>query len=169
MLYQWEFTVLDKDGNTLRTDSIVAPTANDADFIYNRSILSWTQDEQKVLHYLIEPKPGQLWAGGSMRMANKIQIDCLGEVEVKLVGETPQQNRVTVLYESLYIDHYTTTFTPALIVNGEFLQWGFNKSNRSIALVKILEDVFHPTVTYENPLIQKGEVMEILPCQLRYI
>lgn len=170
MLYQWKFTVLDKDGNTLRTDSIIAPTVTDADFIYKHNIAQWSHDELKVLYYIegFDEKPELIYSG-PYRIENKIQIDCLGEVEVKLVSETPPQNRVTVLFESLYIDHYTSTFTPALIVNGEFLQWGFSESNRSIALVKILEDVFHSSMKSEIPLIPKGQVMSIFPFQLRFI
>lgn len=105
MLYQWKFSVIDKDGNVLRQDDIIAPSAADADFIYKHNVQSWTYDEQKIFYYAVEPKPkqlftGEFYTGDRHRVANKIQIDCLGEVEVKLAAS----NKTPVLTREQVID-----------------------------------------------------------------
>lgn len=94
MLYQWKFSVIDKDRNVLRQDDIIAPTAADADFLYKHNVQSWTYDERQIFSYESDPQPNKLFTGetfivGSHTLLNKIQIDCLGEVEVKLKTESP--------------------------------------------------------------------------------
>lgn len=89
MLYQWKFSIIDKDGEVLRVDEIIAPTAADADFIYKHNVKSWAYDDRQLFYYQSDPQPQKLFTGeiftvGSETLLNKIQIDCLGEVEVKL-------------------------------------------------------------------------------------
>lgn len=91
MLYQWKFSIIDKDGEVLRVDEIIAPTASDADFIYKHNTQSWTHEELQVFHYFENRTTEKFGYKGveSIMFNNKIQIDCLGEVEVKLKTESP--------------------------------------------------------------------------------
>jgi len=172
MLYQWKFSIIDKDGEVLRVDDIIAPTASDADFIYKHNTQSWTHEELQVFHYFENRTTEKFGYKGveSIRFNNKIQIDCLGEVEVKLKTEIPQKNRVTVLLKSVKVsDTYTYVFNEPLTINGNLIQWGFGVNNRSIAIVEILDDVVNVELASKPHLIFKGQVMEIMPHQIRFI
>lgn len=149
MLYQWKFSIIHKDGNILQEDTIIAPTAADADYLYK---------------HIQNPWPSEMFYGVPVTL----KIECLGEIK----NEIPQQNRVTVLFKSINIsDTYTYALDMPVTVNGELIHWGFGVNNRSIAIVKILDDVIstNPALSSQPILISRGQVMEIMPSQLRFI
>lgn len=118
MLYQWKFSIIDKDGEVLRQDEIIAPTAADADFIYKHNVQSWTYDDRQLFYYQSDPQPQKLFTGeiftvGSDTLLNKIQIDCLGEVEVKLKN----RNSIPVVNVPEELPYYPIDL---LIINGGF-------------------------------------------------
>jgi len=47
-------------------------------------------------------------------------------------------------------------------ISGEFQQWGFNKQQQSIAIVKLTEDM--PRINYK-----KGEVIECFPNEIHFL
>lgn len=111
MLYQWKFSIIDKDGEVLRQDEIIAPTAADADFIYKHNVQSWPYDQEQLFWYREESVPGKFMLGD--RLANKIQIDCLDEVEVKLKN----RNSIPVVNVPEELPYYPIDL---LIINGGF-------------------------------------------------
>lgn len=115
MLYQWKFSIIDKDGEVLRVDEIIAPTASDADFIYKHNTQSWTHEELQVFHFFENRTTEKFGYKGveSIMFNNKIQIDCLGEVEVKLKTESP----IPVVNVPEELPYYPIDL---LIINGGF-------------------------------------------------
>lgn len=96
MLYLWRFSIIDIENNVLRQDDIVAPTASDANFLYSHGQLTWECEELQKLTYRKKCNPqglGNYYIDpGYIIMKNKIQIDCLGEVDVKLKTPVTEQN-----------------------------------------------------------------------------
>lgn len=80
MLYNFKFTIYNHGFTMYREDIIAAPTAADADLLYNKNILENLSDEQK---FEIGSETGQ-------RVQKRISIKCLGESEdIRITTKEP--------------------------------------------------------------------------------
>lgn len=146
--------MFNRDESIYREDTIIAATAADADLLYNKNILDYLLHSQSRENI------------GGQDIAKRISIECLGEFN----HEIPHQNRVAVLFKYVNItDTYTYSFNEPLTVNAELIQWGFGVNNRSIAIVKILEDVINPELESKPIIFFKGQIVEAMPHQIRFI
>ena len=78
MLYNWEFTIINQDESINRTDTIVAPTALDASFMYARNV--YDELTHKETHQEYDAPLGALTLRGYYK--RPVRITCSGEVVV---------------------------------------------------------------------------------------
>lgn len=86
---------------------------------------------------------------------------------VMFVDEVSHNTKVNVVEIQIFMVDRFRNVDP-LIIQGEFMQWGFGEKNQTVGIVKIGHRVVNP-YNKDAVLYQEGQIIEVEPKDIRFV